>query len=462
MKHFMYRPFRVAFANDNDALIPEEWAREALIVLDEKTVMHPLVHTDYGKDIRRQGDIVNTHRPAKFEAERKVDGDNVTVQDATSTNVPIRLDHHIHTSFLIYDGEDSKSFKELVDLYLGPAMQSIAQEVDEIICAQKFQFRTRMVGQLGTDIGKSTVIGINKDLNELLAPQDSRRYFVMSPNMEAALLDVQLFTDASQVGDDGTALREASLGKKFGMYNIMSQNMREVGATDTAAAAINNTAGYAVGSTILTIDGTTGDTIAIGQWVTIAGSMQPYQITAVSGTPVTQITIDKGLTHAVVDNAVVTIMQPGAINLTAGYAQYYTKRMVVDGFTAAPQQGQLATLGTGTAAYGLIGGKNSTTSIKLDRGIEAAVVDDATVNLGPAGEFGLGFHKNAIAFISRPLALPKYTNGTSTRSAIMNYKGLNIRVTFTYDGNKQATLCTIDMLAGVKVLDTSLGVLVCG
>jgi len=172
-------------------------------------------------------------------------------------------------------------------------MQSIAQEVDEIIAAQKYAFRTKMVGKLGTDITKSTLISINQELNTLLAPQDDQRYFVMGPAMEAALLDVQLFTDASQVGDDGTALRNASLGKKFNMWNIMSQNMRAVGATDSAAAAVNNSGGHAAGSTVITIDGTTGDTIAIGQWVTIAGDMQPRQITAVSGTPVTQITLDK-------------------------------------------------------------------------------------------------------------------------------------------------------------------------
>ncbi len=461
----MKTPFKVfmnTFVNDNDALIPEHWAREALVVLDEKTVMHPLVYTDYGKEIRRQGDIVHTHRPSKFEAERKVDGDAITKQNAQSTDVQIRLDHHLHTSFIIYDGEESKSFKELVALYLGPAMQSLAQEVDEIIAAQKYAFRTAMIGKLGTDITKTTLININKELNTLLAPQDDQRYFVMGPQMEASLLDVQLFTDASQVGDDGTALRNASLGKKFNMWNVMSQNMRSVGATDSAAAAVNNAAGYAVGSTVITIDGSTGDTIAVGQWCTIAGDNQPRQIIAVSGTPVTQITLDKGLTYAVVDDAVVTVMDPGAIDNAAGYDQYYTKRMDVDGFTIAPQQGQLATLGTAVTPYGLIGGKNTTTSMKLDRGIEAAVVDDTTVNLGPAGEYGLGFHKNAIAFISRPLALPRLVNGSSTKSAVMNYKGLNVRVTMTYDADYQGTVVTIDMLAGVKVLDSRLGVLVCG
>ncbi len=461
MKYLYNKPVMFIGENDNDALIAEEWVRESLMILDASCVMLPRVHTDYKRAIASHGDVVNCNRPAKFEAERKVDGDDVTVQDATTAKVPIRLDHHLHTSFMIYDGEDSKSFKELVDQYLGPAMQSLSQEIDEIICAQKWQFRLKMVGKAGTDITKSTLTAINKQMNKLLVPQGNDRTFAFGPDMEENLLNESLFTDASQVGDDGTALREASLGKKFGMHNIQTQNMFTVDATDSQAAAINNTAGYAAGTKTFAIDATTSDTIAIGQWITIAGDMQPRQITAASGTPIDSITVDTGLSYAVADNAVVTVMSPGAIDLTAGYAQYYTKRMTVDGFTIAPQQGQLLSMGVTTPEYGLIGGKNSATSIKLDRSLEAAVVDDATVNLGPAGNYGLAFHKNAIAFITRPLAISR-ENGNSTRQAVFSYKGLNLRVSMTYNGSKQGTLVTIDCLAGVKVLDENLGVLVCG
>ena len=67
---------------------------------------------------------------------------------------------------------------------------------------------------------------------------------------------------------------------------------------NTVAAAVDNSGGYAVGSKIITIDGTTGDSIAVGQWCTIAGDAQPSQIVAVSGTPVTQITLASGLDNA--------------------------------------------------------------------------------------------------------------------------------------------------------------------
>lgn len=77
--------------------------------------------------------------------------------------------------------------------------------------------------------------------------------------------------------------------------------------SDSVIAAVDNTGGYAIGSKVITIDGTTGDSIAVDQWCTIAGDPEPRQIVAVAGTPTTQITLDSGLNSAVADNAVITI-----------------------------------------------------------------------------------------------------------------------------------------------------------
>jgi hypothetical protein len=48
------------------------------------------------------------------------------------------------------------------------------------------------------------------------------------------------------------------------------------------------------------------------------------------------------------------------------------------------------------------------------------------------------------------------------RAGIANYNGMSMRVVFTYDGNKQGTLVTLDTLLGVKVLDTNLGAVLLG
>ena len=110
MKKSISKAWLAVFANDNDALIPEVWAQEALMVLEANMVASSLVYRDFENEIASFGDTVNAHRPNTFVAKRKTDADEVTVQDAQATNVPVKLNQHLHVSFTIKDGEESKSF----------------------------------------------------------------------------------------------------------------------------------------------------------------------------------------------------------------------------------------------------------------------------------------------------------------------------------------------------------------
>jgi len=443
------------FDNDNDALIPEVWAQEALMILEANMVAANLVYRDFENEIASFGDTVNAHRPNSFVAKRKTDADEVTVQDAQATNVPVKLNQHLHVSFTIKDGEESKSFKDLVSLYLAPALTAEAQAIDEVVLGQVYEFMGNSVGKLGTNPTRSTVIAAKEVMNNNKVPMMGRNMLV-SPNAEGALLDIGEFIKANEVGDAGTAMREGWLGRKFGFDFFMGQNVPSVAAGNTTVTgAINLLAGYAVGSTVLTVDGFSA-AIANGSWCTIAGDMVPQMITGtVGGATPTQITITPGLKSAVLDNAVVTVYTAGAINYGAGYAAGYGKDLVIDGFTVAPKTGQLISIGTAADRYSALS-TPTTTALLPNRPLDAAAADDAVVGIGPAGEYCFGFHRNAIALVTRPLAQPR--SGTGALSAVANYNGLSIRVVITYEGRKQGHLVTVDMLAGVKTLDTNLGV----
>jgi len=221
---------------------------------------------------------------------------------------------------------------------------------------------------------------------------------------------------------------------------------------------VDNVSGYNIGDTAIDVDGFSS-ALTVGSWCTIGGDMTPQLITAVSPASgsTTQITVSPGLKSAVVDDAVVTVYSPGAVNLTAGYANNWSKPLVTDGFSVAPKVGQLVSFGTGDARYGTLR-TPTTTSMLLDRPLESGVADDAVVGIGPAGNYSLGFHPNAIALVSRPLAAPMA--GTGARSFVAESDGMGLRVTITYDGNAQGHLVTLDMLYGVKVMYEELGVLV--
>lgn len=443
-------------ANDLDAFIPELWAQESLMILEANMVAAQLVHRDFSPQIARFGDIVNTRLPATFTMQRKVDGDNVTDQDATATNVAVKLDQHIHTSFLIYDGEESKGFKTLRDEYLYPAVLSLAQGIDEIILGCKYQFLGNVVGKLGTDVTKSSFADLREKLNVNKVPMEGRN-LIVTPNTETALLNIGDFTTAEKVGDEGTAMREGSLGRRFGINLFMSQNNFSIASgSTTVTGAINLGAGYVAGTTTVVVDGFSA-AITAGSWLTIAGDMIPQRVVStVGGATPTQIVISPGLASAVVDDAVVTVYTPGAINLGAGYAVGWTKAMTVDAFTVAPKRGQLISFGSATDYYSAIN-TPTTTSLLVNRALNAALADDAVAEVGPAGDYNFAFHRNALAFVNRPLAAP--LAGTGARSFVVNYNGLSMRVTIAYDSQKQAHRVTCDMLCGVKVLDTNLGAL---
>src|SRR5579864_6761121 len=123
----------VCYANDNSAFIPSIWSQMGLAILEENMVMAGLVHRDFENDVKEFGDTVKTRRPGTFGIRRKTDATTLTQQDANATNVDVKLDQWFYTSFVIKDGERSKSFQDLVTVYLLPGMQTIARAVDRAV-----------------------------------------------------------------------------------------------------------------------------------------------------------------------------------------------------------------------------------------------------------------------------------------------------------------------------------------
>lgn len=460
---------RSFYANNVDAYIPEMWAEAGLMQLQENMVTARLVHRDYQRMFARKGDIINVQRPREFTAYRKARASNITIQDAVGDNVQVKLDQHIHTSFLIHDVDSSKSFKELHDEFLVPAMRALARRFDRLVTGASWRFRANMGGNLASAISRANLLQAREKLVVNKAPE-TPRYLVIPPAQETTLLGLAEFSEFDKVGDTAT-LRKASLGERFGLTIYTAQNQPQVLSGTipvTATGAVNNASGYAAGSTAITVDGFTGNKTPVGSYVVIAGDDRPRRVIATTLTTsnTTAFTLDAGIRTAIVDNAVVTAYGATAlVNLAAGYAAGYEERILFDtaGTGKAPQIGQLLSFGVviGSAEYTVIDvtdAGDGTGSIELDRPLDAAIADNVVINLGPVGAYGFAFHPNCLALCVRPLALPV---GGGANSAIADDEriGAGIRVTFAYDYNKQATVCTIDVLAGITTLDTALGAL---
>ncbi len=470
LKSVSYTCFVNDFDTNDRAWVPEVWAAETLVILEENMVIGNLVHTDFEDAIANFGDVVNTRRPGNFTAERKGTNDDVTVQDATAEKIPVTLNQHIHTSFMIRDGEESKSFKDLVAEYLGPAAKSLATMVDKILLGQVYQYLENSVGTLGaltSTTAKGTILDTRKKMNENLAEMGGRN-LILTPNSETEVLKLDLFVAADKLGDDGTAMREASLGRKLGFDIFMCQNTSSISAasaTQRTANANYLNADAAAGDTALTFDGTNLDD---GQYFTLEGDEWPLYVASGGGTA--NIVSGRALRVAVTAAISDTFEYHGCLVDLAGHAGVttypagYSKRIKFDTGgaplnNATPQIGQLVQF-YDISGSAILSGEYSIVSIPatgyivLDRPLDTAIENNDKIWLGPQGDYNFAFQRNALALVVRPLALPKA--GTGALSGVSSFNDLSMRVTITYNGTQQGHLVTLDLLCGVKVLDTDM------
>lgn len=457
------------YANDNDAFIPELWAQEGLAILEENMVMARLVHRDFQPQIANFGDVVNTRRPGTAKIRRKKDGTTLSHQDAVATNVRVPLDQWFYSSFTIKDGEASKSFQELVTVYLLPHAQNIARAVDRALLGRIHAFLstpTRRVGRLGaldSTNSKDYVLEARKILNDNKAYPTSRN-LVLSSASETALLKNELFIRANERGDGGNALENATLGRILGFETYMDQNVNAIstGAETVAGTITNALAAGGSGSQACTV---TSYEVAVGEFATVAGNDQPTYVTArTASTNTTAVTFNEANKFATLSSAVLTVFK--ACDVNGNYAVDYSEAITLDGYLTGspPQVGQLIAFGTGGSrkTYTVIESEDagSTCTIYLDRPLEVALSNDDLAFPGPYGSFNWAFHRESVALVTRPLALPNERMGVM--AATESYNDVAMRVTMQYDIAAGGTVVNMDILAGVAVLDANLCVVLQG
>lgn len=206
----------------NTFLTPEIIAREALMVLRNNAVMANLVYRDYSDEfVAAVGDTISVRKPAKFEA--KEFSTDVEVQTATEESVPVVMDKHLDVTFAVTSKEMTLDIQDFSEQLLTPAMQAFADKVDKYLIDLEKGVTSRLEKTDGT-VGQSDIVAVRKFLTQNAAPLTDR-YFVFDADVEADLLNTDLFVSSEKVGDNGTALREASLGRKFGMDFYVDQNI---------------------------------------------------------------------------------------------------------------------------------------------------------------------------------------------------------------------------------------------
>ena len=286
-------------------------ANEAILRLRKNLVMGNLVHNGYSKEFASVGDTISIRKPASFVSEEFTT--DIVIQNATESKVDLQLQHHLDVSFEITSKEQSLSVKDFGQQLLEPALEAHAQQIDKLLLAEaaNVPFKSGVAGTTPATIASLTAL--KKKLTDNDVPLRGRN-LVIDTSAEDKLTQLSTFHEADKVGDNGSLLREGSLGRKFGFDIYMDQNVPSYVLAGAGTVLVDNGAGYAIGATLIHMDGIT-TALAAGDLVTIGGNDYLVASVGALATADQDITLSSGLLVAVADNAPVTLTASHVSNL---------------------------------------------------------------------------------------------------------------------------------------------------
>jgi hypothetical protein len=296
--------------------------REGLVALRENAIMVRQCQFDVSEEAAKKGATINVDLPNAIPAQEVAVAAANTPTPLVPTVVPVTLDFWWESRFSMSDKDITEVEMGILPATASEAVKSLANKVD----ISALGLYKDVYGQAGvaatTPDAVADLTGSRKVLNSQLAAL-SDRTMLLDVEAEAKFLALDTFISFEKVGNT-EALREGSLGRKFGFDIHMDQNVLlhtkgtlAVSQDDIAAKAI-----YAIGIKEVTLDrsagaGTLTGTLVKGDLIKFAGDAQSYVVTALATAATNEIVIaiDPGLKVATADGTVVTLTGTHTVNL---------------------------------------------------------------------------------------------------------------------------------------------------
>jgi len=308
----------------------------------------------------------------------------INLQEITESSVQVTLDHIADVSVNWTSKERALNLDDFADQVLTPAMEAIAQKIDTDIHKTVYKDVPYFIGVAGT-----TPDGLDDFANlrkELFkrGVPGADRRAVWDPDADAKFSILDAIVNAEKSGSTA-ALREGSIGRIQGLENYMTQNVQ----THVAG-------GYSVLADVTITAGAAGAT--------------SIELTSAAGTSIAKL-------------------------LKGDLFTLDGKQYVVTADTANAVAGVIAAVGIYPALPVAFG----------DLTDDAVTFADVTAGGHVAN---LGFHRNAFAFVQRPLEPPM----GGAESYTTEFEGISLRVTSGYDMSTKKEIVSIDCLYGIKTL----------
>lgn len=391
--------------------------REALRVLENNLTFTKYVRRDfddqYGVAGAKIGTVLNIRKPPRYVGRV---GQALQIEDATETSVPLVLNTQRGVDIAFSTQDLTLSIDDFSERFLSPAIANIANFIDFDGMGQYLNVYNE-VGTPGTvPNALTTYLNAGARMDDEAAPRDATRSMVISPSMQAALVDA--LKGLFQASDDiESQYKNGTMGKVIGFKFSMDQNVR----TQTVGA-------YAGGAPVVTTGGQTGNVINTSGWPNSTAILSQGDVISFAGA---------------------FAVNPQNKQATASLRQFVVTAPVVSG------GGGLASIPiSGPGGLGLVAAGPFATVNALPLANAVITVSGAS-GVGPSPR-GLAFHKDAFALGCADLLLP----GGVDKAARMSDKqlGLSIRLIRAYDINTDRLPCRLDILYGWATLYPELAV----
>ena len=394
-------------------------AKAAVLQLDNNLVMAKKVFRGYEGEFAKNingyeiGDSISVRRPMDFTVR---DGAVMNVQDTTEGKFTLTVDKRKGVDFEFTSQELTLSIKELSERVIKPAMIQLANQVDTDLMAL-YKDVPSWVGTPGHTINSFADLALGPErMDEMANPVDGRSA-VLSPadhwGMVGNLTGLYIERSAN------SAYRNGSLGNVGGLEVLMSQNV------PTHTVGTN----WATGSTPLT-----------------NGAAQETTYAASKDTDTMSLITDGWSSGAtsLKQGDVFTIANVNAVNPVTKVDLGFLKQFAI---TADISDTSGAITMTITPAAILTGAHQNISATIADGAALTEVGTEAT-----GYRQNMVFNQNAFALVSVPLVSPPGAVDVGRQS----YKGTNVRVIPVYDGTNDISKWRLDILYGVKTVDSRL------
>jgi len=386
--------------------------REALRVLENNLTFTKYVRRDFDDSFGRAGakigTVLNIRKPARYAGRV---GQGLSIEDATESQVPLTLNVQRGVDIAFTSQDLALSVDDFSDRFVRPAIANVANNID-FDGLQQYLNVYNQIGTPGTvPNALLTYLQVGQRLDEEAAPRDDLRSLVISPAMQATIVDTLkgLFQSATDIS---TQYESGKMGLSIGFKWSMDQN---VGV---------NTIGILGGSPTVNAANQTGASLVTNNWTSSAATR-----------------LKKGNVFTIGSGATgVYAVNPQSKQSTGALRQFVA---TADG--ASDGSGNMTiSISPSIIVSGPFQNVTGQTGAITGPGAGATInVNGAASTASPQG---LGFHKDAFALGCADLPLP---GGVDMAARVSDKQlGLSLRLVRAYDINTDRFPTRIDILYG--------------